>query len=292
MADRFGISKSTCWDVLYRTCNLLLEVNKRFKIINWPSRERQHEISRNFQINGFPGNISAIYVYITIYSHIFSGIIGCIDGSHIKISAPKKNHNSYINRKNFHSVLLQGVCDHRRLFIDVYAGEAGSIHDYTMYKRSPLYQSIQRGEIIFYEDNHLIGDLAYKLDTNLLVGFKNNGHLTDAQKNFNYVLNKARVTIENAFALLKGRFRRLKLLETVRMDFISLLIVSGCILHNVCILRGDLLEDIINLEEEVQEEIGGNPHNFRDIDVDMENQNARIKRNNILNALPIIVRHN
>lgn len=45
--------------------------------------------------------------------------------------APKESHVSYINRKGYHSVLLQGVCDHQKLFTNVYAGEAGSIHDYT-----------------------------------------------------------------------------------------------------------------------------------------------------------------
>lgn len=64
--------------------------------------------------------------------YVVVGVIGAIDGSHIRIVAPKENHNSYINRKSYHSVLLQGVCDHRMLFIDVYAGEVGSIHDMTV----------------------------------------------------------------------------------------------------------------------------------------------------------------
>jgi hypothetical protein len=171
----------------------------------------------------------------------------------------------------------------------VYAGEAGSIHDYTLYKRSDLYSGMRNGKIIFYDNNHLIGDLAYKLETNLLVGFKNNGNITLREKNFNYILNKSRVTIENCFALLKGRFRRLKMLETVRLDLIPLLIVTGCILHNICILRGDLLEHIINIEEELQEEIMNNPRNLRDIGPEQEDNNARIKRYDI-NSLPVRLR--
>jgi len=54
VADRFGISKSTCWDVLYRTCKILLKVNIRYKIISWPNRERALRIMREFKaINGF-----------------------------------------------------------------------------------------------------------------------------------------------------------------------------------------------------------------------------------------------
>jgi hypothetical protein len=99
------------------------------------------------------------------------------------------------------------------------------------------------------------------------------------------------VTIEIAFALLKGRFRRLKMLETVRLDFISLLIVSGCILHNICILKGDLLEDIINIQEEFREEILNNPRNLLDVDPEQEDNNARRKRYDIVNSLPVRLRH-
>lgn len=77
--------------------------------------------------------------------------------------------------------------------------------------------------------------MAYKLSNFLMVGFKHNRPLSQREKNFNLTLNKCRVTIEHAFALLKGRFRRLKLLETQKLDLIALLIVSACILHNVCI---------------------------------------------------------
>lgn len=37
----------------------------------------------------------------------FPQVIGAIDGTHIKIAAPKLNTQSYINRKGFHSMQLQ-----------------------------------------------------------------------------------------------------------------------------------------------------------------------------------------
>lgn len=89
------------------------------------------------------------------------------------------------------------ICDHQLLFTDVYAGEVGSLHDYTVFRRSPVFQSMQEGEVTIIDDCHLVGDLAYKLAVNLLVGFKDNGHLTQRQKNFNFVLSKVRVRVEN-----------------------------------------------------------------------------------------------
>ncbi|KAJ8930622.1 hypothetical protein NQ314_016537 [Rhamnusium bicolor] len=94
------------------------------------------------------------------------------------------------------------------IYINVYTGEVGFLHDYTLYRRSELYLAIQTQQIRFFDGTHLVGDLAYKLHTNLMVGFKDNGHLTLRQKNFNVILSKIRVKIENAFALLKGKFRR------------------------------------------------------------------------------------
>lgn len=102
-----------------------------------------------------------------------------------------------------------------------------------LFRKSDLYERIKNLSVEFYEDSYLVGDLAYKLSTNLLVGFKNINELNIREKNFNNKLSQCHVAIENAFSLLKCRFRRLKYLETIRLDLISLLIISACILHNV-----------------------------------------------------------
>ena len=59
--------------------------------------------------------------------------------------------------------------------------------------------------------------------------------LTDSQRDFNKSLNSARVVIEQAFGLLKGRWRCLlnKLDESV--EKVCSTIISFCILHKICI---------------------------------------------------------
>lgn len=151
-------------------------------------------------------------------------------------------------------MILQGVCDHKKLFTSVYTGEPGSVHDNRVFQKSDLYRDIESQEIEFPNNSHLVGDLAYKLTNYLIVGFKDTGVLTNRQKNFNAKLNQIRVVVENAFALLKGRFRRLKFLETKRLDLICLIIVSACILHNICILSGDNADDLIDLPQELEQE--------------------------------------
>lgn len=45
-----------------------------------------------------------------------------------------------------------------------------------------------------------------------------------------------RQVIERAFALLKGRFRRLKYLDMNRDDMIASVILACCVLHNICLV--------------------------------------------------------
>ena len=41
-----------------------------------------------------------------------------IDGSHVAITAPASNEEVYVNRKLFHSINIQAICDHEFRFID------------------------------------------------------------------------------------------------------------------------------------------------------------------------------
>lgn len=161
----------------------------------------------------------------------------------------------------------------------------GSVHDYTVFLRSEL---SGRGAESFPDDTHLVGDLAYKLTERMLVAFKNNGRLTPREIHFNQTLSKARVKIENTFALLKGRFRRLKYMETVRPELTCLLVAAACLLHNLCLLAGDMPHNIldVDLDAEQQNEIYNNPNNNLDIYMPQnENHRAQIKRNDIMNTL-------
>jgi hypothetical protein len=266
VADRFGIAKSTAWKVVHQMCQLIMKLNVRMQVISWPTEEECITNATVFERR-----------------HGFPGIIGAVDGSHIPIKAPTKNAVSYINRKKFHSVILQGIASPDMLFIDCYAGEAGSVHDATVFRRSNICGRIPN--INFPDQFHLIGDAAYPLLPHLMVPYRNNGHLDNRQINYNKKLSKTRVVIERAFALLKGRFRRLKLLESVRLDIAVTIILTACIFHNICIMNNDEFNEILNLEAEVAEERRMNVHN---IAIANNNHQGVIKRNNIKNRLRIL----
>jgi hypothetical protein len=83
------------------------------------------------------------------------------------------------------------------------------------------------------EDNlHILGDSAYPLLPNLLVPYRDNGHLTAAQGRFNAVHSSTRCVIERAFGRLKGKFRRLKGIDATRMCNALHMIEAAFTLHN------------------------------------------------------------
>lgn len=59
----------------------------------------------------------------------------------------------------------------------------------------------------FLQNSHLVGDLTYKLHENLSISYRDNGHLTRRQLNYNFCHASAKIVIERVFRLLKGRFR-------------------------------------------------------------------------------------
>uniref|UniRef100_A0A8W8JGW1 DDE Tnp4 domain-containing protein n=1 Tax=Magallana gigas TaxID=29159 RepID=A0A8W8JGW1_MAGGI len=42
----------------------------------------------------------------------FPNVIGCIDGTRVRFQAPSVDENAFVNRKGYHSINMQGVCDH------------------------------------------------------------------------------------------------------------------------------------------------------------------------------------
>lgn len=93
IGDTFRVDKATVSRAVTDVSKAL--VNKRVDFIKWPTNddELKHIKSSFFRRGGFPG------------------VIGCVDGTHIRIQAPHNNENGYVNRKGYHSINVQGICD-------------------------------------------------------------------------------------------------------------------------------------------------------------------------------------
>ena len=99
----------------------------------------------------------------------FSDVIGVIDGTHVKILAPKEFEAEYVNRKRQHSINVQIVFDKNFRILDIVAQWPGSTHDARILRESGLHAAFERG--IIPAGCHLLGDSGYPSKRWLLTPF-------------------------------------------------------------------------------------------------------------------------
>lgn len=180
----------------------------------------------------------------------FPGVLGCIDGTHIPVRCPVgKIRSTYVNRHDQTSILLQGICNAHKKFIDVCTGPPGKINDSRHLKLSFIYPQLPE---LCMGGYHILGDGAYQVREHLMTPYRDYGNLSGRQTSFNAKLCGTRVCIENTFGILKQRFRQLKSLELWTVEKMANVVMSCCVLHNLCMDNGD--SDIDDSDEEEEEE--------------------------------------
>lgn len=142
---------------------------------------------------------------------------------------------------------MQGICDNRGRFQDVFTGTPSKIHDARVLRLSSVNEDLSR---ICEGKYHILGDAAYPIREHLLTPYKNYGSMTQRQSTYNYRHSATRVIIENAFGLLKQRFRQLRYIELTSVDKISEFIMACCVLHNLCLDAGDTAVDDILCDDD------------------------------------------
>ena len=177
----------------------------------------------------------------------FPQAVGAIDGCHIRIKAPLKDAEDFINRKDYHSIILQGFVDSKYLFRDIFVGWTGKSHDARVFKNSPLYQeclkrtflpmNLSRNLLGTVVPPLLLGDSAYPLEEFIMKPYANRSQMSEEEKLFNNALSHSRVVVENVFGRLKGRFQCLSKRLDTSLENAVIIVSACCILHNFCELR-------------------------------------------------------
>ena len=82
----------------------------------------------------------------------FPQIVRAIDGTFIKIIAPKDDPVAYICRKKFHALgiqqVIQAVVDHNLKFMDIATGFPGSLHDARVLRLSSIFDRAEASDIL------------------------------------------------------------------------------------------------------------------------------------------------
>lgn len=208
----------------------------------------------------------------------FPGCIGVVDGTHISILKPKEDEHNFINRKGFHSINVQIICDHLLKIRSLYANFGGSTHDSYIWRRCEAKMFVNN----LYNSNEsswFIGDAGYPLQPFLLTPFRIAEN--QSQQNYNNAHCRARNCVERCIGLLKTRFRCLLKERSQRYDknFVCLIIKACVVLHNMCV------EANIPFIEEFEDE-GNIEGNIDNVPFPLQNENVMLgiqKRNDIVN---------
>ena len=129
---------------------------------------------------------------------------------------------------------MLAVYDNNMRFTWVNARWPGSAHDARIYRDElePLLMGVGANDPLGV-DGHLLGDAAFPLSSRMRRPFRDNGQLGDRKINYNNKLSSTRMTIERTFGCFKGKFRRMKNLDMLRVDLIPNVLLAACVLHNV-----------------------------------------------------------
>ncbi|XP_029929782.1 putative nuclease HARBI1 [Myripristis murdjan] len=75
----------------------------------------------------------------------FPNVTGALDCTHIKIKSPSGAHEAdFVNKKSFHSINVQMVCNAHCLISNVVAKWSGSVHDSRVFQTSGIYQRLSQ----------------------------------------------------------------------------------------------------------------------------------------------------
>ena len=143
---------------------------------------------------------------------------------------------------------MQAVVDYRGWFMDAYIGWPGKVHDARVLVNSSLYRKAMSGTLLpdwkrtisgVQVPLVVLGDPAYPALPWLMKPYPETAQITAEERRFNYRQSRARMTVENAFGRLKGRWRCLLKRMDCHLSNVPNIVASCVVLHNMCKMFGD-----------------------------------------------------
>ncbi|CAG2219630.1 HARBI1 [Mytilus edulis] len=221
IGDTVGIDKSTVSRCVNKVSKAL--ASKSDQYIKWPSEQRKRDIKQGFYDNGG-----------------FPGVIGCIDGTHVRIAAPSSDEPSFVNRKGFHSINVQAICDNEGKFTNIVARWPGSVHDSHIMRCSQISEHLEQAHKCV-EDGLILGDSGYACRSFLMTPYIR--PTEPYRERFNTAHTRTRCCIERTFGWWKKRFYCLHAELRLQPEKVCTLIMACAVLHNLAIEMREPMED-------------------------------------------------
>ncbi|KAM4049142.1 uncharacterized protein ACNLHF_006590 [Anomaloglossus baeobatrachus] len=174
----------------------------------------------------FPKTVEEWQKIASDFEHLwqFPNCGGALDGKHVRITQPLNSGSYFYNYKGYFSIILMALVNANYEFIAVDVGMNGRVSDGGVLEHTGFGERLQNGELHLPPNSDttanlnfvFVGDEAFPLHPNLMKPFPQKS-LTAERQRFNYRLSRARRVVENAFGIMKSRFR-LALKELKNMD--------------------------------------------------------------------------
>ena len=167
------------------------------------------------------------------------------------------------NRNKLFSILLQGVVDSKCYFTSINTGPPGSLHDSAHFKSTELYRKVDEGIMGGFHDDpltwasglafppYLVTDRSYPLLSWCITPFKKGPMglpLTREETWSNRKHSSTCMSVERGFGILKARFKEIGTKSSLKLDFLSTVVHTYCVLHNILLASKDRTLDQILIE--------------------------------------------
>ncbi|XP_067888731.1 putative nuclease HARBI1 [Heterodontus francisci] len=163
------------------------------------------------------------------------------DCTHVAIKVPVRQPAAFLIRKDFYSLKLQIVCDHRKCFMHVCDCLPGSCHNSFILCQSQV-------PLLFTASSQIQGwllvDKGYPLQTWLLMPLRNTA--SDVEETYEACHGSTQAIIEQAISLLKICFRCLhRSVGALQYSLqrVARIVAVCCTLHNFATERGEALQE-------------------------------------------------
>ena len=164
-------------------------------------------------------------------------VIGCVDGTLIRIKRPSENEHVYICRKGFPA--LNALIENQPNLTISYLNckFPGASHDAFIYRMSDVYDALHRGKL--EGEGILLGDSAFPLNHFTLTPILY--PTTNEERSYNREFRKVRCSVERTIGVWKCRWR---IIDTqggpirCQPNKAAKIIVACAVLHNMCISNG------------------------------------------------------
>uniref|UniRef100_A0A3Q3K9V7 Putative nuclease HARBI1 n=1 Tax=Monopterus albus TaxID=43700 RepID=A0A3Q3K9V7_MONAL len=229
MGDTIGISQASMSRCVSNVTRALVEKAPQFITFNRDPSSREQSFHEFQRVAGFPG------------------VLGVLDCVQVAIKAPNSEDSSYVNKKGFHSVGCQLVCNAQGLLLSAETHWPGGLKDADVLERSALCKQLQDteegwllGETRILEVKSekvqqmlqrsfcLLGDRRYPLKKWLMTPV--NCPESPAEFQYNVAHTATHEIVDRAFRAIQTRFKCLDGTKGYLQVCYSILLDSVCFL--------------------------------------------------------------